>query len=90
LRGERDNFSGLAHECNSSASGSDVDREQEIVCHEGGGPELKRKCGQLANPICLRATQGGRSWKEESWSRNRGRKNDLLYLYINKCLIFAF
>ena len=40
--------------------------------------ELKRKCGAaLANPICLPATQTGRSWKEEGRSRNRGGKNDL-------------
>jgi hypothetical protein len=45
FRSERDNLPGLAHECNSGASGSDVDRKQEILCHERADESLRESPG---------------------------------------------
>ena len=45
FRGESDYLSGLADECGSGASGSDVDRKQEILCHEQQRGESKRNSG---------------------------------------------
>jgi hypothetical protein len=53
--------------------------------------ESKRKCGPLANAIFLFLPQtrtDGMNHQERR--RTKGLQNDPLYIYSNKCLIFAF